>query len=609
MTRTTGTTRTTAPATTTTGASTTTSGPPHPPTVPAPFGRLVCAPTYGIRLCRGGQSGGKDRRVPSFDGVPLDADVALPATGTGPFPLIVLLHGLGESKAEFESTSDDGGLDDVTLAHRGWAVLMYTARGFGDSCGTPASRAGTPACAKGWIQLADQRYEIRDTQYLAGVLVDEGLARPDVAVAGVSYGAGQTLELATLKNRMRLMSGKLVAFTSPNKHVPMSVAAGFAVWPWDDLVTSLVPNGNLSTTRATPPAKDREPVGVAKKSWVELLYGVNAQNYLAPPGADPQANLTVWEHQLMAGEPYGATAMQALKILQDDKSAIGIPLPKGGPAPVAIQSGWTDTLFPVSEALHFANRVTEAGDHEPMLMMFDDQGHGWAQNKPADVALTTKDGIAFLDAVALDDTAPQTGVVVIPQTCPASAPSGPPRTGANLGDLQTGMLKLSGSASQQVTSSGGSPATASALDPAYDGKPLCRALPAARQPGTAVYRKPVGSKPLTLLGGTRITAHLHIVGNYPELVGRLWDVAPGGSTRQIVALGVVRPAGNQGATATPSSIADTSATFELDPNEYTFAPGHTVELELVGSNAPLFRKSNGKFTVTLSQVRAVLPTG
>ena len=85
------------------GAATTPSAPPSS-AAPQPFGQLTCTPEYGIRFCPGGQQGSTDRRVPSFDGVPLDADVALPATGNGPFPLIVLLHGLGESKKEYEVT-------------------------------------------------------------------------------------------------------------------------------------------------------------------------------------------------------------------------------------------------------------------------------------------------------------------------------------------------------------------------------------------------------------------------------------------------------------------------------------------------------------------------
>lgn len=579
---------------------------PPPPAVPHPFGRLACVPRYGIRFCRGGITGAQDLRVPSFDGVPLDADVALPATGRGPFPLVVLLHGLGASKKEFEVTANDGGIDDVTLAMHGYAVLMYTARGFGTSCGTPASRANTPGCAKGWIQLADQRFEIRDTQYLAGMLVDEGLVKPDFAVSGVSYGAGQSLELAMLKNRMRLPNGRLVPLTSPVHHVPMAVAAAYAMWPWDDLVTSLVPNGHLSTSRYTPPQTDLAPAGVAKQSWDTLLYGVTAGAYLAPPGVDPQSDLTTWYKELMAGEPYSASEEAALKIIQTYKSPIGIPMPAGGPAPTAIQSGWTDTLFPVSEALHYANRVTAAHLGTPLLLMFDDVGHGWAQNKGADIAVTNARGIAFLDSVMLAHRPPATGVVAIPQTCPSTAPSGPPVTGTSLGALAHGTVHLTGAGSQTVTSDGGSPQTAAALNAAYSA-PLCHSLPPAGSPGTALYRRAVGSRPVTLLGAPVVTARISVTGTYPELVGRLWDVAPDG-TRQIVALGVYRPSVNQSAATAPTTTSTETVRFELQPNDYTFAAGHTVELQLVGSTAPLFRKSNGTFTVSVSHLTMAMPT-
>lgn len=569
--------------------------PPPPPAVPEPFG-LHCAPRQGIRFCQGGIVDGQDRRVPSFDGVPLDADVALPAAGRGPFPLVVLLHGLGGNKTYDEVPSSDG-MDDVTLADRGFAVLMYTARGFGTSCGTAASRAGTPACAKGWVRLADQRYEVRDTQYLAGLLVDEGLVRPDIGVAGVSYGAGQALELAMLKNRMRLPDGKLVAFTSPGRHVPMRVSAVYAMWPWDDAVSALVPNGAPVSTGNVSAEADRSPIGVVKQSWATMLYGVTAGYYLAPPGQAPTSTLTGWERAIMKGEPYGGHSLtaRALRTLQTFKSPIGIPMPKGGPAPTVVQSGWTDTLFPVSEALHYAQRLRAAHERTPLLMIFDDVGHSWAQNKPADVAVTRARALGFLEDVLERHTAPPTGVVAIPTTCPASAPSGPPVTARSLAALQHGSLSISGKRTQRVTSNGGSPTTAAALD-AADGAALCNALPPSRSGGTAVYSRPVGTSGAQLLGAVTVHAELRVSGRYPELVSRLWDVAPDG-TRQIVALGVFRPAGRQGA-----------ATFQLDPADWAFAPGHRVELQLVGSTAPQYRRSNGTFSIEVSDLRATLPT-
>ena len=117
-------------------------------------------------------------RVPTFDGVPLDVDVTLPAQGNGPFPTIVMLHGSGGSKTAFESTSPAGGYNNNFFARQGYAVVNYTARGCGDSCGgaSPPDHAGP--CGKGYIHLADTRYEARDTQYLLGRLADQGIVKP-----------------------------------------------------------------------------------------------------------------------------------------------------------------------------------------------------------------------------------------------------------------------------------------------------------------------------------------------------------------------------------------------------------------------------------------------
>ncbi len=586
--------------------STTVVGEPPPPAVPRPFGKLTCRRQDGIRFCPGGLTAGGDLRIPSFDGVRLDTDVALPPTGKGPFPLIVMLHGLGGSKTDWEDSTDDGAIDDVTMATKGYAVLMYTARGFGNSCGTAASRADTPTCAKGWIHLADQRYEIRDTQYLAGELVDEGLVRPQIAVTGVSYGAGQTLELAMLKNRVRLTDGRLAPWTSPVHHVPMSIAAAYAVWPWDDLVTALNPNGALLPSQDSPPSADLTPIGVEKQSWNTLLYGVTTGSFLAPPGADPSADITSWYKAISAGEPFSATDSSALRQLQTYHSAIGIPLPAGGVPPVAIQSGWTDTLFPVSEALHFSEGLDTEKVHHPLLLIFDDNGHGWAQAKPADVRRQTAAALSFLDTVMLDHGVPATTVLAVGQTCPATAASAPVLTASSWAALTTGSLRLSSAATQVVTSGGGSEAVSAALNPAYAAK-LCHPLPAGLEPGTAVAEQRV-TQATTVIGSLQVTAHLHVVGDFPELVGRLWDVSPTGATRQNVEAGVVRPDVNQSANAGPGSTGDTTVTFDLNPNEYTVPAGDTLELELVGSTAPWFRASNGTFTMTVTDLHATIGT-
>src|ERR1700735_598389 len=49
----------------------------------AAFGHACKFPDW-VRFC---PTEGLSQRVPSFDGVPLDVDVTLPATGNGPFPV------------------------------------------------------------------------------------------------------------------------------------------------------------------------------------------------------------------------------------------------------------------------------------------------------------------------------------------------------------------------------------------------------------------------------------------------------------------------------------------------------------------------------------------
>src|SRR5512138_526572 len=160
------------------------SPPLHAATVASVFsGRIPCAVVQGVQFCRGDLT----NRIESFDGVPLDTNVTLPpATMDGPFPLIVDLHGwsLGKSGGPY-----------VAWAQAGYVVLSYTARGFHGSCGKAESRMPDPSlsnpnvCAeRGWIRLADARYEAHDTQQLAGLLADEGLVAPTkVGITGASY--------------------------------------------------------------------------------------------------------------------------------------------------------------------------------------------------------------------------------------------------------------------------------------------------------------------------------------------------------------------------------------------------------------------------------------
>src|SRR3954451_21557078 len=178
---------------------------------PAPLGLGGCKSAEGTYQC--------SALAQTWDGVPLDTTVTLPSAHARNLPLVVELHGFGNSKYEYLDPNSTAYTDNAyDWARDGYAVLTYTARGLWGSCGTPESRAANPVdCAAGYIHLADVRYEVRDTQTLVGRLVDEGVAdRRRVGVTGDSYGGGQSFMLAALRDRVMRPSGKLVPWRSPN---------------------------------------------------------------------------------------------------------------------------------------------------------------------------------------------------------------------------------------------------------------------------------------------------------------------------------------------------------------------------------------------------------
>src|SRR3954454_21569498 len=243
--------------------------------------------TDGTRAC----VGDVQHRVPTWDGVPLDVDVFLPpADRQGPFPTIFYLHGFGGSK---------GGADP-SYAKDGYVVVQYSARGFGMSCGLVVSRAD-PGCVKGWSHLADVRFEPRDTQYLAGLLADAGIAAPrKIGVSGTSFGAGQSLMLATLKDRMATPDGRLVPWKSP-RGTPMRIAAAAPNWPWSDLADMLIPNGHTLDYLSDA---GYGQIGMPEGSYVAFLTAVGGgPGFFAPPGIDFSSDADLWVGRFVAGDP------------------------------------------------------------------------------------------------------------------------------------------------------------------------------------------------------------------------------------------------------------------------------------------------------------------
>ncbi|HET9162742.1 MAG TPA: CocE/NonD family hydrolase [Solirubrobacterales bacterium] len=552
-------------------------------------GDVSCAVQPGngnVRLCSG--------KATTWDGkTKIDLNVILPsapATGAdGPYPVIGDFHGWGGSKL---------GLSPQTQgwAERGYVVFSMSDRGWGESCGGADPGKLLPECEEGFNHLMDDRYEVRDAQYLISVLADEGLAEPQrIGATGMSYGGGISMALAALRNRVMLPDGSLAPWTSPEGK-PMEIAAAAPQWPWSDLAYSLMPNGRTLDYVADAPYRGPSgdaPIGVEKLSYVSGLYGTGLaeSNYAA--GREP--DLTGWYALINAGEPYGSNplAAQIVATIEAYHSSYYIDHSEP-PAPLLIQSGWNDDLFPPDEALRLYNRTRTQYPGDPISLFFMDDGHARSQNKPADLAVFTAREDAWFDHYLKGAGAvPQSSVEALTTTCGAASEG--PYTADDWKDVSPGEIRFDSGAAQTVVPGSGNPAIGTTFDPIATGE-ACATASGADQAGVATYRlDPLPSPGFTLLGSPTVVADLATTNSESELAARLLDVSPSSGEERLVARGVLRPGGGG------------HMVFQLHPQAYRFAPGDIPKLELLPSDPPYLRPANTEGAITVSNLELRLP--
>jgi predicted acyl esterase len=546
--------------------------------------------------------------TPTFDGVPLDVNVAFPpdpGAGDGNYPLIVWGHGYGGSKIGFGTSGQTNGMRRFTS--RGYAVMSITTRGFQESCGSPNSRtAAGAACNIGYVRLMDTRYEVRDYQELAAHLADEDVIDPQrIGAEGGSYGGGLSMALAALKTRKMMPDGSLVPWISPVDNEPMRIAGAVPDIPWTDLTYSLVPNGR--TLDYVVDGAHPSPFGVMKQSLVNGLYlnGQNAPGLYAgvpPAPADPQADLTGWLAILSAGEPYQANAESVLAEIRAHHSSYFIDhsIP---PAPMLISNGFTDDLFPADEAIRYYNRTKEQYPDQPLALFFGNFGHQRAANRPADAAVLADRENAWLDFyVKGTGPTPFQGVESTTQVCPNTAPSEGPFQAPNWAKAAPGEIRFFDKAQKTVKAGSGSTAIGQTFNPSLNSQP-CGTADAADQPGVASYRLPAVAAPgFVMVGSPTVIATIGSGAPNSQLAARLLDVGPDGK-ETLVDRALYRP--DPGTTS--------RQVFQLHPNAYRFAAGHVPKLEILPSDSggsPIVnyaRPSNNQGDLILDDLQLRLP--
>ncbi len=395
----------------------------------------------------------------------------------------------------------------------------------------------------------------------------------------------------------------MVPWTSP-KGTPLSITAAYPRWQWSDLVDALIPNGRFLDTDPATDGLSRDPFGVAIQSYIDGLFvsggatGYYCSTPPASPCTDSSANLPFDFTEVTRGEPVDSTDTAIADDLYTNHSAYSLPLPAGGPSPLLLENGWTDDLFPPSEALRVYNQLRP---RYPVTLQFGDLGHSRGSNKATVNDAFQDQAATFFNAYLRGQgKAPAPGSVeAFTQTCPASAPDGGPFTASSWGALHPVSLSFGSALTQTVT------ATGDAQDgPQFDPIPqldpagttdACKTITPGSSAGTAVYT--MTSHGFTLLGLPTVTANIATTGPFGELDSRLYDVLPNG-TERLVSRGTYRLLDNQTG----------SITLQLHGNGYFFAPGDTVKLELRGNDGDYYRPSNDTaFTVQVSDVRVSLP--
>jgi hypothetical protein len=576
---------------------------------------VACAPTTGgIRACEG--------TTHSWDGTKIDVNVFLPPEGgtEGPYPLIGDFHGWGGAKQGLATQGALTGVakppaylvqeEDSRIQHwvaEGYAVFSMTDRGWGNSCGKWDEDLGEPECEEGFNHLMDDRYEVRDAQYLMSVLADEGRVQPKkIGVTGKSYGGGISAALAVLRNRVMEPTGALIPWVSEEKGLEMEIAAAVPQWPWTDIAYSLAPNGRNLDYVTNSPYKGPNgnlPVGVWKASWSTGLNTVGEEFSNYEPN-DPEANIPGWLKRFEAGDPYTDASINGIvNLLSTFHSSFGVNH-SVAPSPLLIQSGWNDDLFPVDEALRLYQRTRAQYPGDPISLYLADIGHARSQNKEADEAeFNVRLEAWFAHYLMGEGASPSSSVEALTTTCPKSTPSGGPFKAADWAGLQPGEVRLQSSGSQTIThgtfAEEKTPTASSAtFDPIVGTKSPCTALPEAvvKNPHAVDYN--LGAAPaggFTLMGSPTIIANVESPSPNSEIAARLLDVSPKGEV-SLVARGVYRPdGGNQ------------EMVFQLHPQAYHFAEGHVARLELLPSDYPYMRFSNLQNNVTVSDLELRLP--
>jgi ABC-2 type transport system ATP-binding protein len=596
--------------------------------------------------------------VPTFDGLPLSVDVTIPCRGDGdgpsapgPLPSVTMLHGFTDDEHVWEETGKSDTVEstdrpgansrwnNIWFASRGYATLTYTARGWHDSCGpdTPGGTATSPspACAgkQYWIHLDDKRWEVRDAQWLTAGLVQSGVADPaHLAITGGSYGGAPTASAALLADHVMCGGdpvpaelgddpcrgrgdGDLAPWTTPDGATDLTWAAALPLYTFSDLLRVLAPNGRWTDGTGTGPSAGSatEPFGVPLESTVSgLVLAAKVFGTLAPEGSPLDSDILTTTARLLAGPPYDPDDPVVAAALDYERFKSPITTEPQGEVPMFLVQGFTDALFPATEALALVDHVRRSDPDYPVKAFFGDIGHDYAAERQDDWDLVKDQMNEFLDHHLDPKGTPGAPAYDVGASITRCLPVDDEQTylvADRWGDLSNDRVELDGAdvgfepvrlSTAEAGPSGAATdpiSTATLTGPTtYKG---CRVVrPAAIDPTTATADFPMEHS-ATVVGAPTVHLRVATKGSDVPLAVRVWDVEADGSAQALVTRGVYRLA--------ERAPEGTDVTFQLWPQAYRFPAGHRIRVEVTPNDEPYLLANSEEVDVEVRSIELSVP--
>ncbi|MEU6195268.1 CocE/NonD family hydrolase [Streptomyces sp. NPDC047061] len=456
-------------------------------------------------------------KVMAVDGVRLDTSFFTTA-GTGRRPAVLLAHGFGGNKDDMRAEAED-------LARDGYAVLTWSARGFGRSTGK--------------IGLNDPKGEVADVSRLIDWLAKQPQVQldktgdPRVGMAGASYG------------------GAISLLTAAYDHRVDAIAPSITYW---NLADALFPNG------------------VFKKLWAGIFFNTGGGC------AKFESELcAMYDRVAESGKPDAA----AVKLLEErSPSAVGSRID----VPTLLFQGQTDSLFTLSQSDAAAKAVKANG--APVDVDWIAGGHDGGDLETSRVEGRVT---AWFDRYLKGDKATGTGPAFrITRTGGVDSTDGAAQLRGATADSYPGLesdrksITLKGGTQRVDNPAGASPPGVSAL-PGLGGGGLAQ----LSSLGVGISLDFPGqyarfdSAPMTdtvqITGTSTATVHLTSTTDDAVLFGKVYDVGPDG-TQQVLPSQLVAPIRVEGAKA------GKDVTITLPAIDHEVQKGHRLRLVLASTD-------------------------